>query len=155
MKFTIITMLEMIFSLIIFFSFFTILPISLGALYLWFILKMFHIKNLNLWKILGTSFFSYSVIIISVIFLSSIFSLLMITTYINRVENISIYYKIILIIFSSIMSIFTGAICIRKLIKESWGYSILVSFLVLLLLAATFFLIIQSPIGSFIIPPEG
>jgi len=122
---------------------------------LWFILKMFHRKNLGFWRLIGTSLFSYFSIIMSAIILSFISSLIIISGNINKIDNnifgLSIWISLS---FSIIIGIISGTLCIRKLIKESWGYSLLISFLVIALTIATFYLIMWSPIGSFIIPPE-
>ena len=72
MEFNIGTILFGIFYSVFIISFFTIFPVALGALYLWFILKMFHRKNLGFWRLIGTSLFSYFSIIMSAIILSFI-----------------------------------------------------------------------------------
>ena len=152
MEFTIGTILSGLLYSIVVISFFTIFPVALGAAYLWFILKMFHRNNIGFWRLIGTSLFSYFFIIISGIFLTFLFSPMMMTSDINRIETVFSYYYIILITFSGIMGIFAGTLCIRKLLKESWGYSLFIAFLVILLTSATFYLIQWSPVGNFILP---
>ena len=133
---------------IIFIAFYTIFPILIGSFYLWFILKMFHNKNISFFKTFSVSLISYISIVVFGFLITLTYSIFTIP-YKNFSQSGFFLYTASLLSLCSLSSIVFGTVLIRKLFKESFSYSLLISILVLLLTIATFVLVLWYPTGGF------